>query len=272
MGAVPGHYRSGSLRLAYAKAGEGPVVVFLHGIGGNRSNWDRQLQYFAEQYCAVAWDARGYGDSEDPPGGQLAFSDFADDLAALLDHLSAARAHLVGLSMGGMIAQDFYGRYPERVASLVLAGTSSGFGAMTAGERADFLTRRLAPLDAGLTPADIAPDVVKVLAGPRADASVREKLRQSMAALRIAPYRAALHAIVDTDFRAMLGTIAVPVLVMVGSDDHVLPEVESRKLAAAIPGAELCVLPGIGHLSNIEAPEDFNRAVGAFFRRVRSPA
>lgn len=261
------YYRQRSLQLAYSKSGSGPVAVFLHGIGGNRFNWRRQLQFFSGRYCAVAWDARGYGASDDPPNGQLKFADFADDLHALLDHLSAEQAHLVGLSMGGMIAQDFYQKYPQRVATLVLAGTSSGFGSLTPEERAGFLARRLAPLDAGQTLADIAPEVAKVLAGPNADEQVRQELCDSLSVLRVQPYKAALHAIVETDFRNVLPSIVVPVLVIVGSEDRVLPEAESRKLVAAIPTAELKILPGVGHLSNIEAPEAFNAIVSEFLSK-----
>src|SRR3954462_15002560 len=99
-----------SVSIAYEIQGRGPLVVFLHGIGGNRTNWYEQLAHFSDHFCAVAWDARGYGASNDSPQ-TLQFSDYADDVVRLLDHLQAERAHLVGLSMGGMILQDFYNRY-----------------------------------------------------------------------------------------------------------------------------------------------------------------
>jgi 3-oxoadipate enol-lactonase len=148
--------------IAYDIGGHGPLVVFLHGIGGNRRNWEGQVDYFGARFCAVAWDARGYGASDDSPH-PLRFRDYADDLARLLDHLDAARAHLVGLSMGGMILQDFYSRHPDRVATLSLVDTSVGFGSVSQEVRRDFLARRLEPLERGLTPADIAPAVVEVL-------------------------------------------------------------------------------------------------------------
>src|ERR1700740_1643625 len=113
------HRAAGPVPLAYEARGSGPLVVFLHGIGGNRTNWYEQLDHFGDRFCAVTWDARGYGAREDPPQ-TLKFSDYADDLNRLLYHLQADRAHLVGLSMGGMIIQDFYDRYPQRVATLSL--------------------------------------------------------------------------------------------------------------------------------------------------------
>jgi 3-oxoadipate enol-lactonase len=259
-------HTGGSVSIAYDIAGTGPLVVFLHGIGGNRTNWEGQLDAFSNRFCAVAWDARGYGASGDSPQ-TLKFSDFADDLLRLLDHLKAERAHLVGLSMGGMIIQDFYGRYPERVATLSLVDTSSGFGGVPEEARRDFLARRLDPLERGLTPADIAPNVVEVLVAKGASAAVREQLRASMAALRTGPYKQALHAITTTDFRAVLPQITVPTLIIVGDEDTVTPPSASEFLAKNIAGAALVTIPGAGHLTNLEKPEAFNAALGSFLDR-----
>ena len=109
--------------IAVDMAGAGPLLLFLHGIGGNRSNWSDQVAHFGTCFTAVAWDARGYGDSDDVAA--LAFTDFADDLARLIGHFGGP-AHLVGLSMGGRIALDCWRRYPALVASLTLADTSAG--------------------------------------------------------------------------------------------------------------------------------------------------
>ncbi len=252
-----------SVSIAYDIEGSGPVVVFLHGIGGNRRNWTDQLAHFGRRFCTVAWDARGYLDSDDSPQ-TLRFSDFADDLCRLLDQLKAEQAHLVGLSMGGMIIQDFYRRYADRVATLSLVDTSSGFGGVPEAVRQDFLARRLDPLENGLTPADIAPEVVKVLVAESAGQAVRERLIASMSALRTEAYKQALHAIITTDFRAILPQIAVPTLVIVGEEDQVTPPSASEFLVKQIPGASLVTIPDCGHLSNLEKPDQFNTALGAF--------
>jgi 3-oxoadipate enol-lactonase len=249
--------------IAYDIGGHGPLVVFLHGIGGNRRNWEGQVDYFGARFCAVAWDARGYGASDDSPHPQQ-FRDHADDLARLLDHLDAARAHLVGLSMGGMILQDFYSRHPDRVATLSLVDTSVGFGSVSQEVRRDFLARRLEPLERGLTPADIAPAVVEVLVAKDATPEARQRMRASMEALRIDSYKQALHAIVTTDFRAVLPHIHVPTLVIVGEEDVVTPPSDSEFLAQNIPSATLVTIPGAGHLTNIEKPQAFNAALETF--------
>jgi len=257
---------SGPVSIAYDLEGSGPLIVFLHGIGGNRTNWEGQLQHFGASSCAVAWDARGYGASDDPPQ-TLKFSDYADDLRRVLDHLRAERAHLVGLSMGGMILQDFYGRYPDRVATLALVDTSAGFATASEEVRRDFLSRRLEPLEKGLRPADIAPGVVEVLVAKNASSGVRERMRASIAALRVEPYKQALHAIVTTDFRAVLPSINVPTLVIVGAEDIVTPPSASEFLAKNIPGASLVTIPGAGHLTNLERPVAFNSTLEEFLSR-----
>ena len=261
----------GAVAIAYDIEGSGPLVVFLHGIGGNRSNWEGQVAYFGAWFCAVAWDARGYGASDDPPQ-TLKFSEYADDLVRLLDHLKAERAHLVGLSMGGMILQDFYGRYADRVATLALVDTSAGFGSVSEEARRDFLARRLGPLERGLTPADIAPGVVEVLVAKNATADARQRMRASIEALRVEPYKQALHAIITTDFRSGLPRIKAPTLVLVGAEDVVTPPADAAFLAENIPGAALVTIPGAGHLTNIEKPEAFNAALETFLNRHASRA
>ena len=143
----------GAPRLAYDHAGRGETVVFLHGIGGNARNWHRQLDALADAYHAVAWDARGYGNSEDYDG-PLDFADFAHDLARLLDHLGVERAHLCGLSMGGRISQDFYALFPERVKTLTLVATFTGFKNFTPQERQRFVDGEHAGRAIGRSDAD----------------------------------------------------------------------------------------------------------------------
>ena len=261
----------GPVAIAYDIAGNGPLVVFLHGIGGNRTNWEEQVEYFSAGFCAVAWDARGYGASDDPPHA-LRFGDYADDLARLLDHLDAERAHMVGLSMGGMILQDFYGRYPHRVATLALVDTSAGFGSASEEVRRNFLARRLEPLERGLTPADIAPEVVEVLVAKSASLAVRQRMRASMEALRVESYKQALHAIVTTDFRTVLPRIKVPTLVVVGEEDGVTPPSDAEFLAKNISGVALVTITGAGHLTNVEKPEAFNAALETFLRHYADQA
>ncbi len=260
------HYMKGSPKIAYEREGSGPLVVFMHGIGGNRGNWTDQLAYFGRRYCAVAWDARGYGASDDSPT-TLKFTDYADDLRRLLDHLGARKAHVVGLSMGGMIAQDFHARYADRIATLALVDTNLGMGMQPEEFKREFLARRLTPLEQGMTPKDTAAQNAKALVSPRTPDELVAKLRASLSALRTEPYKQAVRAILSTDFRASNKSIKVPTIVIVGEDDPLTTPAQADALAATISGAEKAVIEHAGHLSNLEQADRFNAVLGAFLDR-----
>ena len=260
----------GAPGIAFDTAGEGPVVVFLHGIGGHRTNWRDQLPAFAAHgFRAVAWDARGYGLSDDYEG-PLDFADFSHDLARLLDHLEVERAHLVGLSMGGRILQDFYPRYPDRVATLVLCATFPGFDAsLTPEKRAEFIRIRKEPLVSGKEPKDIAPVVAKTLIGPRATDAHFQRLVESMTMLHKESYIKAIEASTLYDRSASLPDIAAPTLLVFGGADSLVVPAVGERMAAEIPGARLIVIPEAGHLVNIEFPDVFNESVLAFLDEHR---
>jgi 3-oxoadipate enol-lactonase len=251
-------------RIAVDRMGEGPLVLFLHGIGGNRTNWRDQLPAFAQHFHAVAWDARGYGLSDDYEG-PLQYRDFTDDLLRVLDHFKAPTAHLVGLSMGGSIVQDFYAYHPQRVASMVLADTRPGFEApFDPVAREEFLRLRLRPLQQGKEPSDIAPSVARSLMGAGAGEEVYARLVESMQALRKASYMKTVEGRVAWKPAFVPGMVTAPTLVVVGEDDRLTPPTMAKSIAEAIPGAQLAVIPLAGHLSNIEQPRIFNDIVLRF--------
>jgi 3-oxoadipate enol-lactonase len=169
----------GAPQIAIEHIGAGPLAIFLHGIGLNRTNWQDQLPVFARDFHAAAWDARGYSDSDDYEG-PLDFGDFAHDLRRVLDHFGATRAHLVGLSMGGMIALDFTTRYGDRVATLTLCDSLPGFTHLTEDQRREFIRLREEPLLAGKEPRDMAPAVARSLLGKNPRAGSYERVVESM--------------------------------------------------------------------------------------------
>jgi 3-oxoadipate enol-lactonase len=255
--------------IAVEHAGSGEGVLFLHGIGGNKSNWHDQLPAFGRDFHAIAWDARGYGDSDDYDG-PLAFGTYADDVVRVLDHFGIDRVHLVGLSMGGWIAFDFAARHAGRLKSLVLCNTQPGPACFPEAKRSTFVSMRRDPLVNGKTPDDIAPVVAKTLAGRRATPPIFERLVDSMRVLHPASYIKCVEAVAGFDGSAVLPRIAVPTLVVAGEDDRFTTVADAEALVAAIPGARLVVFPETGHLSNIESAEGFNAAVLDFLRPLRT--
>ena len=259
-------------RLAVELRGQGPLLLFLHGIGGNRSNWRDQLAFFAAHgFTAAAWDARGYGDSDDYEG-PLDFADFSADLRRVLDHLRVERAHLCGLSMGGRILQDFAGRHAERIATLTLCDTQPGLGHMSEEKRREFIRLRQAPLRAGQRPAEMAPAVARSLIGPAASEAVYQRLVDSMAVLHTNSYLKTIEASFLYDRVPDLEGIRAPTHVVVGAEDRLTPPETARGMAERIPGAKLTVIPGAGHLSNLEQPQLFNDAALQFLLPHRDRA
>jgi 3-oxoadipate enol-lactonase len=230
--------------------------VFLHGIGGDRGHWTLQLEAFSSSRKAVAWDARGYGDSDDYDG-PLCFDDFGADLLRLLDHFGAQQADIVGLSMGGRIARNFALAHPGRVRTLTLANTSPGFDALSSEEVERFVEERR----------NRSPRSARQLLGSGAPAEAEQALAASFARLRRASYLKTLEASVSQDRAAPLEKIAAPTLVVAGDEDRVYPLEIARRMAQRIPGAELVVLRRCGHLSNLEQPAAFNAALLDFLSR-----
>lgn len=245
--------------------GAGPVVVFLHGVGGDKRSWTRQVPAFAAAgFRAAAFDAPGYGDN--PPVETLSWADMADGVLAGLDALGAARATLVGHSMGGMTAQEVAARHPGRVSRLVLSGTSSAFGRPDGDFQRRFVAERLGPLDAGRSMPDLAGDIVASLIGDDPDPAGVEAAIACMARVPDATYRAAMRNLVTFDRKAALGSIAVPTLVLAGEKDTNAPAPMMERMAGRIPGALYACIEGAGHLANFERPDRFNAIVLAFLR------
>jgi 3-oxoadipate enol-lactonase len=243
-------------RLAVSVEGSGELVLFLHGIRGNRRNWNPQLEVFSKRYRAAAWDARGYGDSDDYEG-PLQFDHFLGDVLRVAEHFRAPKFHLVGLSMGGRIARNFALRYPDRLRSLTLINTTPGFDALSSNDVRRFVTERSKP-DA---------QVIRSLLSSKARPEALGELTDSLSRLRQMSFVKTLQASVAQDRSAPISNIRVPTLVIVADEDSVYPVEIARDMAARIPGSELAIIHGAGHLSNLEQPEQFNKAVMDFLTK-----
>ena len=250
-------------RSATTKSGEGvkTPIVFLHGVGSDRSVWLRQLVHFGHERRAIAFDYPGYGDS-DPAGEDTSRDDYAAAILAAMSQLGVYRAHVCGLSLGGVVAIAMHDAAPERCASLVLADT---FAAHPDGRT--IYERSLAGSNDMRVLADSRVDVL--LAQP-AEPAVRSEVIETMSAIDPDAYRIGARAVWLADQRERASAIRVPTLVICGSQDRVTPPALSHVLAQAIPGAQQAVIEGAGHLGNIERPAEFDTLVGAFIRGVDS--
>jgi len=243
--------------IAVDHAGSGQLVVFLHGIGGNRRNWHDNMLAVAEGFHAVAWDGRGWGESDDYQG-PLSFEDMAADVVRVIDHFGAKKAHLVGLSLGVKVALYTVHLFPERVASLTLCDGSLKSRRASPESLKEFVRLRQQPLLDGKEPKDIAEPVARSLVSPNADPAALGKLIDSMSRLHKDMYLKALELAIYTQDTPGVDRIRAPTLVVCGRDDTLTPVSEAQALVDAIAGARLAVVENAGHLVNIEQPAVFD--------------
>ncbi len=235
-------------------------ALLLHGIGGRASLWAPTVAALAPRRV-LALDLPGY-DGARPALGSIAA--MADAAAALLDEAGLAQADWVGHSLGGMVALEGALRHPARVRRLVIAASSPAFGSSDPAFRAAFLSARQRPLDEGLGMAGVAAALVPCMAGPAADPAALPAAIAAMSGVDEAAYRVTLAALTSFDRRADLPRIPHPALLLAGEADATAPPRGMARMAAAMADARLEVLPGIGHLLPLEAPDAFHAALHAF--------
>ena len=242
---------------AFTTLGGGPTVLMLHGIGGGHLSFAPQVESLASNgYRAVAWDMPGYGHSA--PIEPYTFKGLAQSCIQLIETLKCEQVILLGHSMGGMVAQEVVARRPELVSRLVLCGTSAAFGEPEGEGQRAFIAQRTAPLDAGKSMAELAETLVPQMVGP---GSLPEGVRLAAHCMALVPpatYRRALECIVTFDRRANLANIVVPTLVIAGQHDRNAPPAVMKKMAEAIAHSTYIEMKGVGHLQNLEAPDDFD--------------
>ena len=227
-------------------ADDAPVVVLSNSLGATRAMWDPQVPALAERYRVVTYDTRGHGESP-APAGPYTLDDLVDDVVALLDEVGAERAHVVGLSLGGMTAMRLAARNPERLHRLAVLCTSA---------KADpqgFLDRAAAARSGGTGP--LAPTVVgRWLTPPYAAAhpDLVARLEAMIATADDEGYAACCEVVARMDLRQDLGRIGAPTLVVSALEDPALPPEHQKVIADGIAGAELLTVSPGAHLANLE--------------------
>ena len=248
--------------IGFEERGAGGIpIVFLHGVGSDKSVWRPQLEHFARERRAIAFDYPGYGDSARAPAATTR-DGFAAAILAAMDALNVERAHVCGLSLGGVIAIAMHAAASERCASLILADT---FAAHPDGRG---IYDRSVAGSAGMRAfAEARADFL--LAQP-ADPAVRAEVVETMSRIGPAAYVIGAEAVWLADQGGRVRGIKVPTLILCGDEDKPTPPALSLELHAIIAGSRLEWIAGAGHLTNLEQPAVFNRLVGEFLAEVES--
>ncbi len=248
------------IRLRYELWGEGETpLILLHGLGSSADDWLLQLPAFGPYFKCVPLDLRGHGAS-DKPAGRYSIALFAADVAQLMQQLALAPAHILGLSLGGMVAQQLALDHPTLVRSLVLINTLPGLWPPSRSMWHLFLRRRdllWQPKDMARAAARIADDLFPGLSR----ALLHEIAVKRLAANDPRAYRQATWAVLRYRPGRRLARLRVPTLIIAGENDRVVPRVYQERLRALLPHATFVSVPNSGHASNLDQPEVVNAAV-----------
>jgi pimeloyl-ACP methyl ester carboxylesterase len=257
--------RSGDAAFSYLEAGSGPALVLLHGIGSAAESFRYQLDALSARFRVAAWEAPGYGASTQLAIEHPDTSDYAAALDAWLGALGIDRCHLVGQSLGTLIAARFAAEQPRRVLSLTLASVARGHERLPPRERQRLLAQRLDDLTQ-LGPQGMAAKRGPRLLGPEATEAMRRMVIEIMARIRAQGYAQAAHMLSTGDITADLARLPayLPIQIIVGQADVITPPADNLEIAAAIPAASVHVIPGAGHAVYLEKPQEFNRLVSDF--------
>ena len=253
--------------IEYNESSEGQTIVFLHGIGGNLDSFATQMAGL-KNFRSIALNLPGYGQSSRgkwPPS----FESLSARLSDFIKALQLGSVHLVGHSIGGMLAIEHSVRNPKQVRSLSLIGTTPSFGGRDQSFREQFLKARLAPLDAGQSMAEMASHAVPHLLGPDAKRDVIVKVQSQLASVTEETWRSILQCLVTFNRRDDLDKIAAPCCIIAGNCDQNAPAKTMEKMADNLPNAQFHVLEDVGHMINQEAPGVVNAILEDFLGELQ---
>ena len=255
--------RAGGLEIAYRRAGEGPPLVFVHGAAGDGRMWEPQLAALAGDFTVLAWDEPGAVRSSDLPA-DFGLAGYADCLAALIETLDLGAAHVAGLSWGGTVALELYRRHPGLVATLIFADSYAGWkGSLPEDEVRARVAGLRRMLESGSERFDPTLPGLFAAGPPPRFAALLEEVTADVRPETLGPQ---LTIMANTDQRDLLPRVAVPTQLIWGELDERSPLFVARQFEDAIPESNLVVIPGCGHVSNLERPEEFNEIVREFCR------
>jgi pimeloyl-ACP methyl ester carboxylesterase len=250
------------IQLNYEDQGTGTPIIFVHGHPFDHTMWKYQVPRFSTEHRLIMPDLRGYGRTDVTPG-RVMLDEMALDILHLLEALRISTAVFCGLSMGGQIVLDFYRLFPEKVTALVIVDSDAR------GETSESRVQRLQKADKIIETGmrQHTDDTIHQYIAPASltNTSVYTHLYEMMSTTHPEGAAAAHRGRAERrDHLSILPSVQVPSLIIVGEEDYFTPEPIARIMSDNIPCAELAVIPGAGHLPNMETPESFNNILHAF--------
>ena len=244
------------------KGNKTPPIICLHGIGGDSKSFEPQLLGLSKKHRVIAWNMPGYQDSK--PLAEVTFEKLSSSLKSFMDDLEISEVCLLGQSIGGMVAQEFYFRYPEKVNSLILIATTSAFGGRDDYFKKKFLELRLKPLNLGKNMNELAEQFVPEIIGNSYPPEVLENAIHSMSKIPIETYKKIIYCLVTFNRYQDFGEINIPCCLIAGKEDTNAPFKTMEKMYYKLEKAEFHCIENAGHLVNLEAPVKTNKIIMDF--------
>jgi pimeloyl-ACP methyl ester carboxylesterase len=255
------------VEIAYTDQGKGTPILFVHGYPLSKAMWDPQAKGLASNFRVMTMDLRGHGESE-APLWLYTMEMFADDIKALLDHLSINQVVLAGFSMGGYVTFAFYRKYRNLVKALILADTRPQADSPE-GKQGRFKTAQTAHQQGGGVIADAMLPKLLTAQSLQSKNDLVQSVRKIMTHTPVAGIVGDLMAMAGRpDSVPLLSEISCPTLILVGEQDGLTPPADAKLMAEKIKKSRLEIIPAAGHLSNLEQPDHFNKAVRNFLETL----
>jgi 3-oxoadipate enol-lactonase len=235
-----------------------PWLLLSNSLAADLTMWDDQIDALTQTHCVLRYDTRGHGQSSTPPG-PYDFPMLVGDMLALLDHVGAAKADILGLSLGGMTALGLGLAHPDRIRRMVVCDARADNPPPFVASWDD----RIAAISAqGME--GVSEGTLSRWFSPTCPPAIRDKAARMILSTPVAGYTACARALQGLDYLRHLPALSVPTLYVVGAEDLAAPPAAMQGMADATPGARLVALPGLGHVPNMERPDLFNAAVTPF--------
>ena len=250
------------LSVGFIEKGEGEALILLHGGVSDSRYWEEEIDSFSKKFRVISWDAPGCGISDDPPN-HFSLADYADTLDGLIDHLNIQHPHILGISFGGGLAIAYYERYPVKPQTLILVSAYAGWAGSLPQDEVSQRVQQ-ARIQAKMDRDIVAESWLSSLFSSKATEEMKEKVKSVIKDFHPEGMLVMLEAFADADLRGVLPNISVPTLLLYGEEDVRSPIHVAQEIDQLIPDSELMIIPGTGHLVNLEVPNLFKTQVTDF--------